>query len=274
MSIERTKKYITLTAELNAIAKSNPCVSKNGSKISQQFTSLNTRKPGQLSVLDHHRETQEHHLDINKVKEENLKEEGRMKIIRSDLKRARIDNSVKDLRIMLQQQREHSLKVRKDYSKLQDENPTQAQKFKLERALPKQEDTVFSKSQSRAQRELYDMKDDLLKPKSTLYRPKYVRVEKLEARPTSMRQIEENPGLAKKRENFEKMQMRIVHKIAEKLDRGHSVSELKQQYIDRILDDPQRRQSSVDNLSQRGGYASVLNRKQSKSPSIKALSRN
>ena len=68
--------------------------------------------------------------------------------------------------------------MRKDYMKLQEENPNQANKYKLERVLPKQEDTVFSKSQSRAQRELYDMKDDLLKPKSTLYRPKYVRVEK------------------------------------------------------------------------------------------------
>ena len=69
-----------------------------------------------------------------------------MKIIRSDLKRARIDNSVKDLRIMLQQQKEHSTKMRKDFSKLKDENPNQAQKYKLERVLPKQEDTVFSKS--------------------------------------------------------------------------------------------------------------------------------
>ena len=69
-----------------------------------------------------------------------------MKIIRSDMKRARVDNSVKDLRIMLQQQKEHTSKMRKDYMKLQDENPNQAYKYKLERVLPKQEDTVFSKS--------------------------------------------------------------------------------------------------------------------------------
>ena len=36
--------------------------------------------------------------------------------------------------------------MRKDYMKLQDENPNQAYKYKLERVLPKQEDTVFSKS--------------------------------------------------------------------------------------------------------------------------------
>ena len=117
--------------------------------------------------------------------------------------------------------------MRKDYMKLQDENPIQARKYKLERVLPKQEDTVFSKSQSRAQRELYDMKDDLLKPKSTLYRPKFGHVEKLEGRPASLRHLEENPGLAKKHENFERMQMRLCNRLAEKLDRGHSISQLK-----------------------------------------------
>ncbi len=75
---------------MQEVAGSNKCISKIGTNISQFFVQLKVKEVGDTSVINKHRYTKERHAEGNGnlVKENTLHEEGRLKVIKSDLKRA------------------------------------------------------------------------------------------------------------------------------------------------------------------------------------------
>ena len=74
------------------------CFSKNGKKMNQFFIVLKGREAGDVSVLDRHSNTHRKMMENeqNMLKEVNLREEGRLKILKSELNRARNVVGVKD----------------------------------------------------------------------------------------------------------------------------------------------------------------------------------
>lgn len=72
----------------------------------------------------------------NKVKEDGVLEEGRLKVIKSDMKRARERNSVKDMSTIDEHLKQHKKRVTRDLNNLQAADPKTAKKVKLERIMP------------------------------------------------------------------------------------------------------------------------------------------
>ena len=97
--------------------------------------------------------------------------------------------------------------------------------MKLERIAPVDNTDSSFKSPSRNQLQDYEAKEDIAKPNAHTYRPRFAYVLKTEARPASLAEIKENPGKVKKREMFEKKQLVLCNRLADKIDRGHEVSE-------------------------------------------------
>jgi len=73
---------------LREVATSNKCISKIGTNISQFFVQLKVKDVGDTSVINKHKTTKTRQTENNKLKEDTLFEEGRLKVIKSDLKRA------------------------------------------------------------------------------------------------------------------------------------------------------------------------------------------
>ena len=59
-----------------------------GVNMSQQFVALKRKQAGDISVLNYHSATQKRMQESNKLKEDTLVKEGKLKVINSDLKRA------------------------------------------------------------------------------------------------------------------------------------------------------------------------------------------
>ena len=76
----------------------------------------------------------------NKVREDGLLEEGRLKVIKSDMKRAARDrNSVKDLSTIDEHMKQHKKRITKDLTTNTAADPKYASKVKLERIMPIQD---------------------------------------------------------------------------------------------------------------------------------------
>ena len=73
---------------LREVGASNKCISKIGTNISQFFVQLKVKDVGDTSVINKHRFTKNRQVEGNVIKENTLHEEGRLKVIKSDLKRA------------------------------------------------------------------------------------------------------------------------------------------------------------------------------------------
>ena len=107
------------------------------------------------------------------LKEVNLREEGRLKILKSELNRARDLVGVKDKTKMDDQLTEHKKRIKLNYRKLLEQDPDKAAKIKLDRILPKIEINSSLKSPSRSQLQDYDSKEAIKVPNPAAYRPRY-----------------------------------------------------------------------------------------------------
>ena len=172
--------------------------------MSQQFVQLKRKQAGDISVLSHHNAAQKRMQESNKLKEDTLVEEGKLKIINSDLKRAKQRNSVKDTMTMEGHLADHAKRIRKEHQTMQQHDPKTAAKIKLERISPVVQVISAFKSPSRNQLQDYEAKESKAKPNASTYRPRYDFVLNKEARPTALIEDKENPGRARKRELFEK----------------------------------------------------------------------
>ena len=183
------------------------------------------------------------------MKEDGLLEEGRLKVIQSDMKRARERNSVKDLQTIDEHLKQHKKRITRDLSTLASQDPKCVEQVKLERIMPVKDIHANFKSPSRMQLQDYEAKEVSQKPTAATYRPNFEYVLKREARPASLPMLEENAGKVKKRENFEKKGLVLCNRLAEKLDRGYEVDEQKMRHIDSVL-------NSRENLGfdTRGGH--------------------
>ena len=151
------------------------CFSKNGKKMNQFFIVLKGREAGDVSVLDRHSNTHRKMMENeqNMLKEVNLREEGRLKILKSELNRARDLVGVKDKTKMDDQLTEHKKRIKLNYRKLLEQDPDKAAKIKLDRILPKIEINSSLKSPSRSQLQDYDSKEAIKVPNPAAYRPRY-----------------------------------------------------------------------------------------------------
>ena len=86
-------------------------------------------------------------------------EEGRLKVIRSDMNRANNRNSVKDLSTIDEHMKQHKKRVTRDLSNLNQVDPKIAEKVKLERIMPVRDIHSNYKSPSRAQLQELDAKE-------------------------------------------------------------------------------------------------------------------
>ena len=95
----------------------------------------------------------------NKIQEDGLLEEGRLKVIRSDMNRANNRNSVKDLSTIDEHLKQHKKRIVRDLTTLTKEDPRIASKVKLERIMPVVDMHSDFKSPSRAQLQQLDAKE-------------------------------------------------------------------------------------------------------------------
>ena len=164
-----TARPLSLQQQLLEVTKSNKCVSKFGVNLSQYFVQLRAKEAGDISVLQRHDVTQQQHFSKNKIKEDILQEEGRLRVIQSDLKRSNYRNSSKDAGTMDEHLRQHDKRIRRDHSELLHRNPNEAKKIKLERIVPNNEAIASFKSPSRMQLQNYEAKEDNAKPNASTY---------------------------------------------------------------------------------------------------------
>ena len=223
-----SKRQKSINAVLIEIAKPNRCVSKIGTSFSQQFAALKVKPFGDISVLNKHEGTKKKMLEKFQLKEKILEEEGRLKVIKSDLKRSTVDrNSVKDPLTMDIHLENYRKRVKREHNTLL-VAPKKATAIKLGRILPQNQPLQAFSSPSRTQLQDYESKEDTLKPNAVAYNPKYEYVLKQEQRPVSLPALTENAGKMKKREVFEKQVMKLCNRLAEKIDRGHEISEMRE----------------------------------------------
>ena len=84
-----------------------------GSNISALFHALKQKSAGECAVLNKHDVTQKKMMEKNAAREEHMLAEGRLKVIKSDMKRAQENrNSVKDLRNMEEHLKDHKKVVK------------------------------------------------------------------------------------------------------------------------------------------------------------------
>ena len=216
-----SQRQLSLNSQLRSIASSNKCYSKIGTNISQFFVQLKVKDTGDTSVSDRHNSRAKRMQEDNKVQEDGMLEEGRLKVIKSDLKRARERNSVKDMSTITEHLKQHKKRVARDLNNLTHADPMIAKKVKLERILPVQDIHANFKSPTRVQLQQYEAREDIQKPNASTYRPRFDFVLKKEGRPVSLPVLEENPGKQMKHEMFEKHSMVLCNRLADKLDRGY-----------------------------------------------------
>ena len=122
---------------MQEIAQSNKCISKMGSNISALFGALKVKPAGELTVLKHHAETQERMMERNEIRENALCEEGRLKVIKSDMKRAdNYRNSAKDLRNVEAHLNSHTKRVTLELENIETKQPKMAKKLRVASVLP------------------------------------------------------------------------------------------------------------------------------------------
>ena len=89
-------------------------------------------------------------MEQNRAKEEHLREEGRLKIIKSDLKRvAEFRNCNKDLRPVEDHLAEHKKRVNKSLSELEQKNPKAIKKLRIASVMPVEETISSFRSPTR-----------------------------------------------------------------------------------------------------------------------------
>ena len=116
--MSKSKKSESLNSQLQTMAKSNKCISKIGSNISQFFVQLKVKDAGDISIIKKHNNLHKRMQADNKVNEDGMLEEGRLKVIRSDMKRARERNSVKDMSTIDEHLKQHKKRVTNDLTNL------------------------------------------------------------------------------------------------------------------------------------------------------------
>lgn len=127
----------TVNEQLLEIAQSNKCISKMGSNISALFHALKVKQAGDTEVLNQHEITKKNMLAKNKAREEHMLHEGRLKIIKSDMKRVTEDrNSVKDLRHLEERLKHYKKDVRHELIEIKAKDPKNASKLKKASVLP------------------------------------------------------------------------------------------------------------------------------------------
>ena len=146
--MSKKKREESLNSVMRSIANPNKCISKMGVNISQFFVQLKVKDAGDISVINKHDHTQKLMQQENKIKEDGMLEEGRLKVIRSDMKRARERNSVKDLTTIDEHLKQHKKRITRDLSDL---DPKMAEKVKLERIMPVKDIHANFKSPTRNQ---------------------------------------------------------------------------------------------------------------------------
>ena len=223
---------------LRQFANPNRCISKVGNNISQGFVQLKVKdsSAGELSIIHRHDKTLRNQQELNKYKEEGYLEEGRLKIIQSDLKRARDSNSVKDHAIMTEHMKQHERRIRKNQENMLTVDPKNVHKIKLERILPKQESIGAFKSQTRMELQDYEAREAMGKPHPSAYRPRHDLVLTQQARPASLIHLHDNAGKRMKNKIFEKNALQLCNRLATKIDRGHEIGEMRLKHVESVLD--------------------------------------
>ena len=116
------KREKSINATLLEIARPNRCTSKIGSSYSQQFKALQVKPVGDTSIINRHDGTMKKHMESNTLKECLLQREGKMKVIKSDMKRSMLDrNSVKDSHNIGESFKEHKKTLMQKHANLLEE---------------------------------------------------------------------------------------------------------------------------------------------------------
>ena len=165
-----SKSTRSLKNQVLNTAMSNKCRSKAGSNISALFNALKVKESGDLSVLHHHMNTQRRMKEKNKASEDYIKEEGRLKIIKSDMKSINENrNCRKDLRNVAKHMKEHEIRVSRGINDLEINDPKAASKLKIASLLPVTDHISSFKSPTRAQLQDYESKETMNRPGATKY---------------------------------------------------------------------------------------------------------